>query len=86
MNPRAKSVVRTCLRGLSWLLFAIAGLSFLTGGRALNEFSKTERPVAEIEAAGLAVLCAGLGYLAKVAAGRSSNHLQDEDSEAQSGW
>jgi hypothetical protein len=50
---------------VAWFLFAIAGLTFLFGGRAINEFAKTERVLAEMEGVGLAALCALLGTIAK---------------------
>lgn len=74
------------LRGVAWLLFAMAGLSFWFGGRAISEFAKTERILAEIEGIGLAALCGGLGALAKTAAERFEAEEEDRaaTSEAES--
>jgi hypothetical protein len=51
-------------------LFAIAGLTFWFGGRALNEFAKTERVLAEVEGISLAAVCDALGAFAKAASER----------------
>jgi len=56
------------LRGVAQILFVAAGLSFLWGGRAISEFTKTERIPAEIEGIGLAFVTGALGFLAKNAA------------------
>ena len=52
---------------MAWILFTFAGLVFWAGGRAINEFAKTERILAEVESIGLAAVCAGLGAVAKTA-------------------
>ena len=65
MNASTKSAVKALLRGVSWILFVIAGFAFLVGGRAISEFAKTERVLAEMEGLGLAVVCGGLGLWAK---------------------
>jgi hypothetical protein len=70
MSSATKSALRSLLQGLAWLLFVIAGLAFWVGGRAINEFAKTERILAEIEGISLAVLCAGLGVVVKAASER----------------
>jgi hypothetical protein len=48
----------------------MAGLAFWFGGRAISEFSKTERMLAEMEGIALAVSLGGLGAIAKVVADR----------------
>jgi hypothetical protein len=70
MNVSIKSAPRSVLQGVAWLLFAIAGLAFWVGGRAIHEFARTERMLAEMEGIGLAAVCAGLGAVAKAAAER----------------
>jgi hypothetical protein len=45
------------LRGLSSFLAVIAGLSFLFGGRAIHEFGKVDRSLAEILGIGVAFAC-----------------------------
>ena len=56
-----KSQIRTrmkyFLRGLSSSLAVIAGLSFLFGGRAIHEFGKVDRLLAEILGIGVAFAC-----------------------------
>jgi hypothetical protein len=70
MSASVKSTVKILLRGVAWLLFAIAGLTFWFGGRAISEFAKTERMLAEMEGFGLAMMCGGLGVIVKTAADR----------------
>jgi hypothetical protein len=77
MNVSTKSALKSLLRGVAWLLFAIAGLAFWVGGRAINEFAKTERLLAEMEGIGLAVVCAGLGAVAKAAGERRAEAEED---------
>ena len=45
----------------------IAGLAFWFGGRAINEFAKTDRMLAEMEGIGLAAVCDALGAVARYA-------------------
>ncbi len=56
-----KSQIRTgmkyFLRGLSSFLAVIAGLSFFFGGRAIHEFGKVDRLLAEILGIGVAFAC-----------------------------
>lgn len=68
------------MRGESWLLFGIAGLAFRWGGRAISEFAKTERTLAEMEGITLALVCVGLGAVAKAGADRL-----DEGENSESG-
>jgi hypothetical protein len=67
MNASTK-FTKSLLRGVAWLLFAVAGLALWMGGRSISEFTKTARTLAEMEGIGLAVLFAGLGAVAKAAA------------------
>jgi hypothetical protein len=71
--------MKPMLKGGSQLLFVIAGLLFLVGGRAISEFTKTDRVLAEFPGIGLAVVFVVLGIVAKNAA----DDLNDEDSAAQ---
>ena len=48
-------------------MFAIAGISFLFGGRAFREFAKTDFVLGEMAGIFIAVVLAGLGALAKSA-------------------
>jgi len=67
MSALTKVALKSLLRGIAWPLFAVAGLSFWRGGRAIAEFAKTERTLAEMEGIGLALVCAGLGAVTKAA-------------------
>ena len=70
MNTATKSTLKTLLRGVAWLLFAIAVLPFLFGGQTIRAFAETDWLLAEMEGAGLAMVCAGLGVIAKIGADR----------------
>jgi hypothetical protein len=74
MSAFTKSAAKVLLRGITWIFFAIAGLAFWVGGRAINEFAKTERMLAEMLGIAIATTFAGLGALAKAAA----DHFDDE--------
>jgi hypothetical protein len=65
-----KSTAETLLNGAAWLLFIIAGLAFLVGGRAISQFAKTERMLAEMEGMGIAIACGVLGTLVRIAVKR----------------
>ena len=55
------------LVGLGWILLMIAGFSFFVGGRAISEFGKVERILAEVLGIAIAIASAALGVLAKAA-------------------
>jgi hypothetical protein len=74
MKPSIKSTVKLLLRGVAWLLFAIAVLTFWLGGRVISVFAKTDRILAELEGIGIAALFAGLGATAKFA----EEHFQED--------
>jgi hypothetical protein len=57
------------------MLFGIAGLLFFVGGRAISEFTKTDRVLAEMLGIGLAVVFGIFGMAAKNAA----DNRDDED-------
>jgi hypothetical protein len=71
--------MKSLLKEVSQALFVFGGLMFFVGGRAISEFSKTERVLAEILGIGLAVVFVVLGMVAKGAA----DNLDDEDSASQ---
>jgi hypothetical protein len=71
--------VKLLLKGASQVLFVVAGLLFLVGGRAISEFTKTDLILAEFLGMGLAALFFVLGIVARNAAGG----LNGEDSSAQ---
>jgi hypothetical protein len=67
------------LRGVAWILFAIAGLAFLVGGRAFREFAHTDWLLAEMEGLGLTVVFAGLGAAVEMAAIKLSGDGQEDE-------
>ncbi len=71
--------VKPLLKGTSQVLFVIAGLLFLVGGRAISEFAKMDWVIAEFLGLGLAAVFFVLGMMAKNAA----DDLNGGDSEAQ---
>jgi len=71
--------MKSLLKGVSQALFVLGGLMFLVGGRAISEFTKTERILAEMLGIGLAVVFVILGMVAKGAA----DNLDDEDAASQ---
>jgi hypothetical protein len=66
-----KSLLGSLLRGLAWVCFGAAGLSFWWGGRAISEFGHEDRFLAEFEGIGFAAVCTGLGFVAKGAGSAS---------------
>jgi hypothetical protein len=68
------------LKGVAWTLFAIAGLAFWVGGRAISEFAHTERILAELEGLVIAVALGGLGFVAKTAGDRVSEPKEQDNS------
>ena len=75
-------MLRAILNGASQLLFGVAGLMFFFGGRALHDFVKVERILAEAEGMGLAVLFGVLGVAARGVA-TSIADSSDRDQPAQ---
>jgi hypothetical protein len=71
--------MKALLRGASQALFVIAPLLFFVGGRAISEFTKADRVLAEMLGIGLAFVFGIAGMVAKNAA----DNLHDEDSAAQ---
>jgi hypothetical protein len=67
MRASIKSSLRVLLQGVAWLLFVAAGIAFFVGGRAISEFAKTDRMLAEVEGFFIAAVCAGFGAIAKAA-------------------
>jgi hypothetical protein len=70
MTASRNAKLALLLRGLASLFAVLAGLAFWVGGRAINEFAKTERVLAEIEGIALAALFFGFGVIAQIAADR----------------
>lgn len=72
----ARNPMKSLARGAATLMFGIAGLSFLWGGRALHEFWGVDRTLGELEGIGLAALCGIFGFAAKTA-GESDDDQED---------
>lgn len=60
-----RKTLKYFLQGLSSVLFAIAGLSFLVGGRVLMAFWKVDFVLAEFLGIACAALCIGIALVAK---------------------
>jgi len=67
MNDSAKSAYKLFLQYVYWVLGAIAGISFFCGGRAINEFFKVDRLLAEMMGLGIMAVCIALAIAAKSA-------------------
>ncbi len=61
MTPSTRSALKSLLGGVAWLLFAVAGLAFWIGGRAISEIYQVDRILAEMEGMALAVVTGALG-------------------------
>jgi hypothetical protein len=68
MTAGTRSFSKAFLHGLAWALFAIAGLAFWVGGRAISEFGKIDRILGEMLGLGIAFAIGALGYLLKTTA------------------
>jgi hypothetical protein len=71
--------MKALLRGISQVLFVIAGLLFFVGGRVISGLTKTDRMSAEMLGIGLAFVFGIFGMVAK----NASDNLDDEDSTGQ---
>jgi drug/metabolite transporter (DMT)-like permease len=71
--------MKTLLRGISQVLFGIAGLLFFVGGRVISAFTKTDFWSAEMLGIGSAFVFGIFGMVAK----NASDNLDDEDSTGQ---
>jgi hypothetical protein len=60
--------MKSVLRGVSWALFAIAGLTFWVGGTAIAEYAKTDRILSEMLGLMSAAALGGIGLAVKSAA------------------
>ena len=65
MTAVTRSFLKVLLRGLAWVLFVIAGLAFWVGGRAISEFAKTDRILAELSGFLIAFATGAIGYVLK---------------------
>jgi hypothetical protein len=71
--------MKALLKGTSQILFVIASLLFFVGGRAISEFTKTDRVSAEMLGIGSAFVFGIFGMVAK----NASDNIDDEDSNGQ---
>ena len=67
VSTSPNSTFKAFLRGVSGLLFGIGGISFLFGGRAIRGFTKADIVLSEMGGIFIALVCMGLGALAKSA-------------------
>ena len=65
MTVASRSALKSLLRGVAWLLFAVAGLTFWVGGTAISEFTKADRMLAEMLGTAITVASVVLGLVAK---------------------
>lgn len=68
MTAATRSFWKAFLHGLAWVFFAIAGIAFWGGGRAISEFGKIDRILAEMLGLGFAAGTGALGYILKTTA------------------
>lgn len=68
MTTATRSVLKAFQRAGSWLLLGIAGISFLAGGRAINEFGKVDRILSEFLGLLIAAVTGAAGYALKTSA------------------
>lgn len=81
ISDTTKSTLKAFLRGVSGLLFAIAAIVFFFGGRAIRGFTKADLVLSEMAGIFIAIVCAGLGALAK-----SAGEEDVSEEEGQSSW
>ena len=77
-----KPLLKRLLQGLGWLLMVIGGLSFWVGGRAIGEFGKVDRILAEMLGLGIAAFFGIFGYVLKTA-GQPDEVVEDQDSSSE---
>ena len=63
-----RSAWQPFLRAISWLLFGIAGFSFLLGGMVISDVGKIDRTIAELLGFLIAAATGVAGYMLKSAA------------------
>jgi hypothetical protein len=80
VTAATRSFWKAFLHGLAWVLFAIAGLAFWVGGRAISEFGKIDRILAEMLGLLIAAATGALGYVLK---NFSDDLRSDQDSPGQ---
>jgi hypothetical protein len=65
VTAATRSFWKSFLHGLAWILFAIAGVAFLAGGKIISESVKIDRIVAEMLGFMIAIAVGALGYILK---------------------
>ena len=68
VTAATRSFCKAALHGLSWVFFAIAGVAFWVGGRAISEFGKIDRILSELLGLLVAAGTGVLGYILKTTA------------------
>lgn len=68
VTAATRSFWKAFLHGLAWIHFAIAGVAFWMGGRAISEFGKIDRILSEMLGLGIAAGTGVLGYILKTTA------------------
>lgn len=68
VTDATRSFWKAFLHGLAWILFAIAGLVFLAGGKVISESAKIDRILAEMLGLMIAFALGALGYVLKSSA------------------
>jgi hypothetical protein len=80
MKDSTKSTLKVFLRGVAWLLFGVGGLVFWVGGKAIRESSKADIVLSEMGGIFIALVCMGLGALAKSAGEEDVNEEEGQSS------
>jgi len=80
MNDSTSSAFKTFLRGISGLLFAIAAIAFFFGGRVIRGIAKADIVLSEMGGIFIALVCMGLGALAKSAGEEDVSEEEEQSS------
>src|SRR5215467_4849444 len=65
VNAATRSFWKAFLHGLAWLLFAVAALTFLAGGKLISESAKMDRILSEMLGLMIAAALGVVGYALK---------------------
>ena len=77
MSSSTRSAVKYVLEGVAYGLFGIGGISFWVGGRAISEFAKIDRLLAEMMGLALAGGCGILGFMVRTLGARFEEGGED---------
>ena len=81
LTAATRSFWKAFLHGLTWIFFAIAGLAFWVGGRAISEFGKIDRILSELLGLGIAGGTGVVGYILKTTADDLGTEQDSPDNE-----